>query len=75
MSDVNPFSRDFHYQNIIEDEKECDRFALYKLINEGYNYSGTLKGLMDTLNISNHYNLDRINSMYEEIDKMHKVTQ
>lgn len=61
----------YYYHISLEDESACDEGALYACINEGYNFSGILHGLMDTLNHS-HYNLTRIVSIHNEIKKMHK---
>ena len=64
--------RKHYYDMSLEDEKECDKFALYSCINEGYNFSNVTSGAMETLHTNGHYNLDRILAIHNEIKAMHK---
>lgn len=62
----------YYYDISLEDETECDRGALYACINDGYNFSGIIGGLMDTLHANGHYSASRIIDIHNEITKMHK---
>ncbi len=66
-----PDEKKFYMDRLEEDEKECDRFALYKHINDGYNFSGGLVSLVDTLS-PHAFNASRMTSLFDEIKKMHK---
>jgi len=55
----------------IQDEKEADRYAAYKLINDGYNFSGALGSLADFLS-NNYISQERINDLFEILDREHK---
>ena len=61
-----------YYEKVYEeDEKEADRFALYQLINKGYNFSGIQFAIQNTLKDS-ALNLGRILNVYNEIKTIHK---
>lgn len=62
-----------YYNDVYEeDEKECDKFSLYQLANKGYNFSGILFSIKNTLNPENAFNFDRILNVYDEIKTIHK---
>lgn len=58
-----------HY--FYDDEREADRFALYGFVNQGYNFSGAQNYITETLGTDSHYNVYRILSIWDEINKMH----
>lgn len=64
----------FYKKQIQQDELEADRYALYKFINKGYNFSGALNSLLDNLG-NDHFSTQRIASLYSEIDKQHKLNE
>lgn len=64
--------KQYYYDCSLEDERACDRMAVYDCINRGYNFSNILSGIMETLHFNGHYNLTRILSVHEEIKKIHK---
>ena len=57
---------------MLEDEKEADRFALYKFLNDGYNFAGALYSLADNLP-SDYISKERIYNIHKEISKIHKI--
>ena len=62
-----------YYNDVYEqDELECDKFSLYHLANKGYNFSGILYSIKNTLNPENGFNYDRIMNVYNEIKTIHK---
>ncbi len=71
LSKLSEAERMYYLKRLEEDEMECDRFALYKHINDGYNFSGGLLSLVDTL--SPHLlNANRMVNIFNEIKKIHK---
>ncbi len=56
---------------LIKDEIEADRFALYQLVNEGYNFSGFLNSLVHYLGPS-EMSAQRMIAMDNEINKIHQ---
>lgn len=60
--------------NMLQDEKEADRYALYKFLNEGYNFSGSLFSLLDFLP-QGYANTQRILSLHDEIKKIHQINE
>lgn len=59
-------------KQMLEDEMEADRFALYKFLNDGYNFAGALYSLADNLP-SDFINKERILNIHKEISKIHKI--
>jgi hypothetical protein len=63
------------YQNqLLEDEEAADDYALHKMINDGYNWSGAFTSLTDYLP-DNYISNSRINKMFNTIQKYHKRLQ
>lgn len=68
---MSPELQQYYHDISLEDEKACDDFALRNLINEGYNFSGIINGMLGTLH-SSHYNAERILNIHDQILKAHK---
>lgn len=60
-----------YLQQLKEDEMEADRFALYWMINQGYNFTGTLYALTNHLP-PNYMSKERILNLYNEISRINK---
>ncbi len=58
-------------QTMLEDEEEADRYSLYSMINDGYNFSGALNSLTDFLS-DNYLSKERMKKLYSIISQEHK---
>jgi len=68
---LSPAEQD-HWKKISEeDEREADRYALYSVTNDGYNFSGSLESLTDFLS-DNYISKERMKYLYNIINQEHK---
>lgn len=68
---MSPDQKQEFMKQLEEDEVAADRFAMYDLVNRGYNFTGTLYALTNHLP-EGYMSKQRIMKLYNEISNIHK---